>query len=352
MMTNKTNEKPFWEQQDIKLSNRNLERGSYWIEEGGIKPASGIKPHFLVLLATCLVAGSFLASGKLAPIVNPFSLTLLRFLGAALFLAPVVIYKKEWRVKILPTMPRAMIIGFFYSAFFIGFFESLKTTTPLNTGTLYTLVPLMTALLSAIFIKDRIKSRQIFVYITGAMGTVWVIFDGQVALLLSLSLNKGDFIFLLAAFSMCCYSISMKLLYRDDEMIVLVFCTLISGVFWITLALLITNQPLQWNLIRGNSLFHMSYLIVGATVATTYLYQRTTIMLGPSRVNAYIFLNPALITLLLLVVEGVPMSAAIIPGVILSSMATIILQSLNGIRNKPNPHFSHGSYYVNVFDHT
>lgn len=286
------------------------------------------KSHLLVFLATCLVAGSFLASGKLAAIVNPFSLTLLRFLGATLFLAPVVIYKNEWRRKILSTMPRAMIIGFFYSAFFIGFFESLKTTTPLNTSTIYTVVPLMTALLSAIFINDRVNRRQILVYLLGALGTVWVIFDGQVALLLSFSLNRGDFIFLLAAFSMCCYSVSMKLLYRDDEMIVLVFCTLIGGVIWMSLALLLANQPLQWNLIQGESIFHMSYLIIGATLATMYLYQRTTVTLGPSSVNAYIFLNPALVGLLQLMVDGIPIATTIIPGVILSVIATIILQRL------------------------
>jgi len=298
-----------------------------------------IKPHLLVLLATCLVAGSFLASGKLALIVNPISLTLLRFLGAALLLAPVMICKIERRIKVLPTMPRAMIISLFYSAFFIGFFESLKTTTPLNTGALYTLVPLITALLSAIFLKDRVNGRKILVYVLGALGTVWVIFDGQVALLLSFSLNKGDFIFLLATFSMCCYSVSMKLLYRDDEMIVLVFCTLIGGVLWMTLALLLTHQPLQWNLIQGESLFHMSYLIIGATIATMYLYQRTTVMLGPSRVNAYIFLNPALVALLQLIVDGLPILMAIIPGVILSSSATIILQGLDGGNNKPKKTF-------------
>ena len=295
-----------------------------------------LKPHLLVLLATSLVAGSFLASGKLAAIVHPFSLTLLRFLGAALFLAPIVIYKKEWRIKILPTMPRAMIIGFFYSAFFIGFFEALKTTTPLNTATLYTLVPLMTALLATLFIKDRVNGIQIIVYILGVLGTVWVIFDGQMALLLSFSLNRGDFIFLLAAFSMCCYSLSMKLLYRDDEMIVLVFCTLLGGVLWMTLSLLLANQPLQWNLIQGESLFHMGYLIIGATLATMYLYQRTTVTLGPSRVNAYIFLNPALVVLLQLITNGLPISTAIIPGVILSSIATIILQSLAGGSNNLN----------------
>jgi len=291
-----------------------------------------IKSHFLVLLATILVAGSFLASEKLAGIINPFSLTLLRFVGASLLLIPIVFFKKKWRKKIISTLPRAMIISLFYSAFFIGFFESLNTTTSLNTATLFTLVPLITALLAVLFLKDRITNRQLFVYFIGVLGTVWVVFDGQLELLILFSLNKGDLIFLLATLSMCSYSISMKLLYRDDELIVLVFCTLIGGSFWMVLALLLSGQPLQWNLIQGYSVLHMSYLILGATLATVYLYQRTTVALGPIRVNAYIYLNPILVVILVYFVNGVSIPVAIIPGVILSSIATIILQKSNNQR--------------------
>lgn len=284
-----------------------------------------------MLLATVLVAGSFLASAKLAGIVNPFSLTLLRFVGASLLLLPVILYKPRWRTKILSTLPRAIIISFFYAAFFIGFFESLNTTTALNTGTLFTLVPLITALLCIVAFRESISSRQIVAYLLGIMGTTWVVFGGQLTLLLSFSLNKGDFIFMAAILFMCAYSVAMKLLYRNDEMIVLVFCTLIGGSFWMVLALLITGQSLQWEMIQGDAVLHMAYLIIGATLATMYLYQVTTVALGPSRVNAYIYLNPAFVALLLLVIDGESIPIAIIPGILSSVIATMVLQ-----RNKPN----------------
>lgn len=284
-----------------------------------------------MLLATALVAGSFLASEKLAGIVNPFSLTLLRFAGASLLLLPVILYNPKWRKKVLSTLPRAIIISFFYAAFFIGFFESLNTTTALNTGTLFTLVPLITALLCIIAFRESISSRQIIAYLLGIMGTTWVIFGGQLTLLLSFSLNKGDFIFMAAIFFMCSYSVAMKLLYRNDDMIVLVFCTLIGGSFWMVLALLITGQSLQWEMIQGDSVLHMAYLIIGATLATVYLYQVTTVALGPSRVNAYIYLNPAFVALLLLLIDGVSIPIAIIPGILSSVMVTMVLQ-----RNKLN----------------
>jgi drug/metabolite transporter (DMT)-like permease len=219
-----------------------------------------------------------------------------------------------------------MVISFFYSAFFIGFFESLNTTTALNTGTLFTLVPFITALLSTVAFRENISSKQIFVYFLGVIGTSWVVFGGQLDLLFSFSLNKGDLIFMVAAIFMSFYAVAMKFLYRNDEMIVLVFCILISGSFWMVLALLVSGQPLQWNMIQNDSILHMAYLIVGATLATVYLYQATTIVLGPRRVSAYIYLNPALVAILLLVIDGTSIPTAVIPGILISVIATIVLQ--------------------------
>ncbi|NOY83572.1 MAG: DMT family transporter [Nitrospirae bacterium] len=291
--------------------------------EGNLKK---IKYHFLVLLATILVAGSFLASEKLAGIINPFSLTLLRFIGATVILIPFVLFKHRWRTKIIPTMPRAMIISFFYSAFFIGLFEALNTTTSLNTSTLFTLVPFITALLSILAFRESVTKNRIFVYLLGVVGTSWVIFGGELELLFSFSLNDGDFIFLAAILFMSIYSVAMKILYRDDEMIVLVLCTLIGGSFWMALALLVSNQPLQWNLIQNNLIFHMAYLIVGATLATVYLYQVTTVALGPIQISAYIYLNPVLVAILLLLIDEKSISMSVVPGILISIVATILLQ--------------------------
>ena len=285
-----------------------------------------IKTHFLVLLATLLVAGSFLVSEKLASTINSYSLTLLRFLGASFILFPFILYKARWRNKILPTMPRALLISVFYTAFFIGLFESLNTTSSLNTAAIFTLVPLITAIISGIIFKDKISTKHLLIYILGVIGTVWVVFGGDLNLLFSLSLKEGDYIFLIAIIFMSLYSIMMKLLYRNDEMIVLVFCTLLGGSFWMAVVLLFSGVPLQWGELNSESWLYMSYLIIGATLATVYLYQVTTISIGPSRVNSYIYLNPGLVAILLLIVNGITIPTIVIPGIVITLIATFALQ--------------------------
>ncbi|HIG33043.1 MAG TPA: DMT family transporter [Flavobacteriales bacterium] len=282
--------------------------------------------HLLILLATILIAGSFLASDKLSGLINPFSLTLLRFVGASLILFPFILYKKRYREKLLSTLPRALVISLFYSIFFICFFEALTITTTLNTGTLYTLVPFVTALLCWFFLKQRLNIKQLGIYLLGALGTAWVVFNGDIDSLLSFSLNNGDLIFLAGAFSMCCYSLSMKLMYKNDEMIVLVFCILVGGSVWMALALLFTGQPLDWDLLQRDSLLNMAYLIIAATLASVYLFQKTTVLLGPRRVMAYVYLNPGFVAILLFIVDGIQIPLVVIPGILLSSLATVFIQ--------------------------
>src|SRR5690606_3863409 len=93
-----------------------------------------LQAHGLVLLSTLLVAGSFIAAAPLAQLINPYSLTLLRFLLAAVLLAPVVLLNPTLRPRVLPALPRTLIISFLFSTFFVCMFEALQTTTSLNTA--------------------------------------------------------------------------------------------------------------------------------------------------------------------------------------------------------------------------
>ena len=286
--------------------------------------------HLMVLFATLLVAGSFLASDRLAGIVNPVSLTLLRFIGSVMLLAPLVMSRAKWRRAIVPTMPRALAISFFYALFFICLFESLNYTSSLNTSTLYTLVPMTTALLCLLLFGERIGRVRTVVYLLGGLGTLWVIFGGELTRLLNFSLNRGDLIFLVGALSMCCYSIAMKWLYRQDAMPVLVFCTLLGGALWMGAALLLFDLPLNWQRLEGGALGAMAYLVIGATLMTVFLYQRATVALGPSRVMSYIYLSPAAVALMLYLIEGIVPATQVMPGIIVSVMATLLLQYRSG----------------------
>ena len=291
---------------------------------------STLKSHLLIILATFLVAGSFIVSQKISGIIDPISITLYRFFLSAILISPIILLKKQYRVKILSTFKRAMIISFFYSLYFIGLFKALETTTALNTGTLFTIVPLITSLLAIFILKQNMPLKQFFIYIIGIIGTCIVIFKGDLELLINFSLHSGDTIFLFATIAMALYSTCTKYFHKkDDELIVLVFMTLVGGSLWMLLALLFLDIPLQWYKIEGKVFYYMVYLVVGATLMTVYLYQQASINMGPKKVMAYIYLNPVAIALLLFFLDGVNISIIEIIGIIISSFATFILLKQN-----------------------
>jgi len=288
-----------------------------------------LKAHILVIISTFLIALSFIVSKKLSGVIDPISLTLLRFIFASIVLAPIIFLKQKYRSKIIQSFKRTLIISLFYSLYFIGFFKALEYTTALNTGTLFTLVPLITAIFSIFIFKQMISLFQLFIYIIGIIGTCIVIFKGDLELFLKLSLNYGDLIFLFALLFMALYSISTKYLYKkDDEVLVLTFMTLIGGCIWMGIALEVLDIPLQWYKIKGEHLIYLSYLAIGATVLTVYLNQKAIVVLGPKKIMAYIYINPAIIALLMLFSNNINIDPWSILGIFISSIATIILLSL------------------------
>lgn len=284
------------------------------------------KAHIYVVIATIFIAGSFLASYKLSSTIDAISLTLYRFVLALIFLSPLVIFNKN-RIKAVPKLlPKAMVISLFYSLYFIGMFKALEYTTVLNTGSIYTLVPLMTAILCIFFFKEKIPLAQLIVYIIGIISTLIVVFKANLELLLKFSLNQGDIIFLIASLSMALYSIFLKVLYKkDDDIIVLVFSTLMAGIIWMSFTMWILDIPYEWGKIEGNLLFSMLYLVVATTILTLFLYQKATLILGPKKVMAYIYISPSLVALIMFIFEKQRISLGVFIGILLSTIATIII---------------------------
>ncbi len=284
------------------------------------------KGHLYVLLATILISGSFYASKILSGIIDPISLTLYRFVLAFLILLPFIILKKDKLIKAIKILPKAMVVSLFYSLYFIGTFKALEDTTILNTGTIYTLVPLMTAILCIFFFKEKIALKQLFIYFLGILSTCIIIFKADFNLFLSFSLNKGDIIFFLASLSMALYPIFLKLFYtKDDELIITVSSTLLGGIIWMSLTMFLLGIPYEWEKITEDLFYSMLYLTIGTTVITLFLYQKASLILGPKKLMAYIYLNPATVAFIMYIFEGKLISLGVLIGIAISTFATILI---------------------------
>ena len=105
----------------------------------------------------------------------------------------------------------------------------------------------------------------------------------------------------------------------------LVFTTLLGGCIWMFLSLEILDIPLEWSKIQGDLIYYMIYLIIGATLMTVYLYQEAAITIGPKKLMAYVYLNPAAVAILMYIFERKLITSWILVGIIISTFATIVL---------------------------
>jgi len=127
---------------------------------------------FLVVIAAILGGGAGVF-GKIALAeIPPFSFTFLRFLIASIFLIP-------FSLKYLPAFKRKdykiILLSLLASANVVLFAFGIKHTTANISQMIYTAVPIVSALLSFYYLKERFGVNKIFGIVVGFVGTVIVV---------------------------------------------------------------------------------------------------------------------------------------------------------------------------------
>ncbi|GAB4342222.1 MAG: hypothetical protein Kow0089_17170 [Desulfobulbaceae bacterium] len=251
--------------------------------------------HLLMLLAATLVSTSFTVGKAIAPGMDPAVLTLVRFLLAALLFLPFVHSRYGLARPGLAALGRYSIISGALVAFFWLMFLSLRWTTALNTSVIFTLVPGISGIYSAVLLRERLGRHRLLALSLAMIGAIWVIFHGDLERLLALDLGRGDLIFFYGCLFMAAYTPLVKLLHRGESMAVMTFWVLVTGSMW--LLILGGNRliAVQWGKVETMVWAGIAYLAVFSTIITFFLTQVATLRLGPTRVMAYSYLYPPLV---------------------------------------------------------
>ncbi|WP_342745679.1 DMT family transporter [Sediminibacillus massiliensis] len=150
--------------------------------------------------------------GKAINDLPPFTIAFFRLVVAFFVLLPVGFrgarkYKDMyWEYK-KPFMIITLTGVTFFNTFIYG---ALQFTTSTNVSVLETVIPVMTVILSALFLKERLARLQWIGIILSLIGAVWVVMNGQVQKLTSMDWNIGDAIMIGAIVMWAVYSIYVK----------------------------------------------------------------------------------------------------------------------------------------------
>lgn len=278
-----------------------------------------------MLVFTMIIAGSFPVVASITSGIDSFLLTFWRFFTATLifgFMLPFVNHKEPfpgWR-----DMGRFATVGGSYGLFFVLMFQSLKTTSPLNTGTIYTTLPLITMLVGTL-VGEPFETRRLGVLAISMVATIWVIFKGEPGRILTLNINQGDLIFFLGTLCLAVYTLSMKKLQRPRES--RVYFTFYC-LFFATLVLMVTAIVRTGSLAVPDShtWLGIAYLAGPSTALTFWILTYTATRLAPTKIVAYTFLTPSAVAAILWIMGGSPPETAVLPAIALTLGTVWLLQ--------------------------
>ncbi|MAE90286.1 MAG: EamA family transporter [Pelagibaca sp.] len=278
-----------------------------------------------MLSFSALVAGSFAMGSLAAPHIAPTALNAVRFVLAGLILSGVAAASGKVTRASLEAPWRYLVLGGLMIAYFVLMFEGLKTAAPVSMSAVFTLTPLMAAGFGWLLMRQRMTGRMALALAVGAVGALWVIFDGSLQAALRFGVGRGEAVYFVGCAAHAVYAPLVRKLNRGEPALVFTLWTNLAG----TAMLLIWGWPAlmatDWAALPPMVWITIAYTAIAATAATFVLLQFAALRLPSAKVMAYTYLTPSWVILWTLVLgQGVP-PAVILVGVALTVVALLLL---------------------------
>lgn len=291
-----------------------------------LKQGSNLHIHALMLIIMVLVAGSFPVAGLITNALAPELMMFVRFLFAAVLFAPFVFIRNGWSVPTVDRLLAYALISIPLVVFFWCMFESLRYTSVINTGALFTTVPAMTAVFAYLINHDKTSKHRKLGLLMGTVGALWIVFRGDLHAFISLQLNHGDLIFLTGCLFMGVYNPLIKRFYQGEPMEVMTFWVILIGAFWLFILSFNRLDQIIWQNIEMKVYAGLLYLSVFTTLGSFFVLQYSTVKLGATKVAAYGFLIPVFVIILSVALGLEVFDWQVLPGMGLVLVSMFMIQ--------------------------
>jgi drug/metabolite transporter (DMT)-like permease len=173
--------------------------------------------YLKLVLTTFFWGGTFVAARYAVGEAPPFFAASCRFIIASLVLIPLAVWQSRREGRSLPIPSNLRQLAGLFSLGLTGvflynavFFTGLKLTSASNGALIVAINPLLTAVLSALWLRERVSPGQAAGLLISLFGVALVIAHGSLAVITRLSFNSGDLIMLGAPLCWALYSILGK----------------------------------------------------------------------------------------------------------------------------------------------
>lgn len=259
---------------------------------------------FILLTIVALLWGGNAIAGKLAVgHVSPMLLTSLRWLLACVFIAPLAWRdaQREWPIIRQHWVKLYLLAALGFTAFNALFYWALNYTSAINVTIVQSGMPLIVFLGSFLFFGLRPVKSQLFGFSLTLLGVLITVAHGQISNLLSLDLNRGDALMLLATILYGGYTVALRYrppLHWRSMIIVLALFAFLSSLpfsayeYWAGYSLIPDARGLGVVL----------YIAIFPSLIAQSLYMRGVDLIGGNRANLFINLVPVFGSILAVVI--------------------------------------------------
>lgn len=263
------------------------------------------RPYLLLALAILFWSGNLILARAVRAEIPPIGLTFWRwFIGFLLLLK----FSSPHLKSDLPEIRQHWKILFLFSALGIAafpvlFYTGLQSTTAINGALIQAIMPLAIVVMSFIFFRDTISSRQVLGIIISLMGAIAIVSQGSWEILQTLSFNRGD-LWILAA--VICYAVYSALLRLRPLFHPISFLTILFGFASLLLLPLYILESATGNRmhLNGVTLLSVSYIAIFPSIFSQLFFNRGVELVGANQAGLFSNLLPLFGSLMAILLLG------------------------------------------------
>jgi drug/metabolite transporter (DMT)-like permease len=292
--------------------------------------------YVFVNLSCLMWASNFILGRTLREEVGPLMLTVSRFVVASLFYA-VILGRSAVKARLSPrhwvlltAMALTGVLGFPFLLY-----RGLQLTTATDAVLINATGPLMTAVLAAILLKERLFPRHVLGGVISFLGVTLVVSGGSFERLQQWRVNVGDLYVLVAVVLWGLYSVVSRWLTRSRSVFSV---TAIST--WMALPLFLGVAAVGWEPVTTNWSWHLVLAIIYIGIfpsgAAFLSWNEGVRRVGPNRAMVFYNMLPVYGSILVVILLGESLGAQrfIGGGLILSGSFVAIWPDLRTAAGK------------------
>ena len=236
--------------------------------------------------------------------IGPFGFIMLRVVGACIlfwlvsfFIPKETIERKDF-LRIAFTALFGMCINM------LMFFKGLQLSTPINSGVIVTLTPIIILILSAVFLKEKLTQFKFLGIVLGFIGALLLILYGNSNKVINApDISLGNTMLLINAVSFGAYLVMVKPLTKKYSTVTLMKWMFLLGVIY-TFPFTVTEFiEVSWKTLPFEAIWRIGFVVVGTTFLTYMFNVYALKTLPATTIGAFTYLQP-IITIVYAVITG------------------------------------------------